>query len=167
MIVHVPMALAALMPLIAGGVLLAWWRGKLPKQAWLIVVALQLVLFAGSLLAMQTGEGDEELVERVVAEQRIEDHEEAGELFLWASGVLFAVSLLPLFLKDKRRPQMAGVITLLGTFVVLGLGYNVGAAGGELVYQHGAAAAFTSSAAGGSVGSAPFRRHDDHDDDDD
>ena len=33
-IVHLPIALAVLMPLITAGLLIAWWRDMLPRRAW-------------------------------------------------------------------------------------------------------------------------------------
>jgi len=42
LIVHLPLALALLVPLLAAGTLLAWWRGWLPgRRSWAVVVALQ------------------------------------------------------------------------------------------------------------------------------
>ena len=161
LIVHLPMALAALMPLVTGGLLLAWWRGYLPKRTWLVAAALQLALFASGLVAMQTGETDEERVEHVVAEAAIERHEEAAELFTWSAGVLLAVALLPLVMRNERLARVGGLLTFTGACVLLGLGYRVGSAGGELVYRHGAAAAY----AAGAVVAPDAERHEDHDDD--
>ena len=33
-IVHLPIALAVLMPLITAGLLIAWWRDMLPRRTW-------------------------------------------------------------------------------------------------------------------------------------
>lgn len=72
------MALGVLMPLVAGGLLLSWWRGWLPARSWLIAVLLQGVLLGSGAVAMNTGEDEEERVEQVVAEHLIEAHEEAA-----------------------------------------------------------------------------------------
>lgn len=164
LIVHLPMALAVLMPLVAGGILLAWWRGYFPKRTWLVVCLLQAAMLATSLVAMRTGENDEERVERVVAEAAIERHEEAAELFTWGSGLLLVVSLIPLLLRGQGKARAAGLLTLGGTLVMLGLGYNVGSAGGELVYKHGAAAAFSATDQG--TQSLPRTRRGEDDEDD-
>ena len=165
MIVHIPMALAVLMPLVAGGILFAWWRGYSRKRTWSIVCALQAVMLVASLFAMRSGEEDEDRVEEVVAESVIERHEEAAEQFTWGCGLLLVVSLLPILLRNQRHARVFGVLTLTGSFVILGLGYNVGSAGGELVYQHGAAAAFSN--ADGTVPGVRPRGDRDHDEDDD
>jgi mono/diheme cytochrome c family protein len=43
-IVHLPIALAVLLPLVSGGVLLGWWRGFFQARVWWVVVTLQLAL---------------------------------------------------------------------------------------------------------------------------
>ncbi|QDU66280.1 hypothetical protein Pla86_13460 [Planctomycetes bacterium Pla86] len=161
LIVHLPMALAVLMPLVAGGVFVAWWRGYFRKRTWSVVCLLQAAMLASSLVAMRTGESDEERVEQVVPEAAIERHEAAAQLFTWGSGLLLVVSLLPLLSRSPGRARAAGLVTLGGTLVVLGLGYKVGSAGGRLVYEHGAAAAFTATDQG-----APSRPPASHGDDD-
>jgi len=146
-LVHLPIALAVLMPLVSGSVLLAMSRGWFQRRVWSLVVGLQVILFASGVLAMRTGETDEERVERVVPESAIESHEEAAEPFVWASGLLVLLGTLPLVLRGARASQLAAIATVAGTLVVLGLGWRVGQSGGELVYRHGAAAAFVNQAA--------------------
>lgn len=153
-LVHLPMALAVLLPLVSIGLLAAWISGLLPRRTWIVAVALQAVLVASSFLAMRTGENEEEAVESVVAESAIETHEEAAEFFTWtAAGVLVlfaAASLLP---GDGAARTTAAAATV-ASMLVLFLGYRVGQAGGALVYEHGAAAAYTSATAAGGAGDA-------------
>lgn len=148
-IVHLPIALAVLMPLVSAGLLVAWMRNLLPRRAWIVAFALQAVLVGASFLAMRTGEHDEETVEAVVAESAIEAHEEAAELFTWTAAaalLLFAgASLLP---SEPLARRSAMAATAASVFVLF-LGYRVGDAGGALVYEYGAASAFVSGAAGG------------------
>lgn len=162
-LVHLPIALAVLLPLLTGGLLLAWWREWFPKRTWVLVVAAQAALLASGLLSMRTGEEDEERVERFVPESVIERHEEAAEQFVWASGIVLALTLLPLLLRKPEAARIAGLGAALGTAVVLALGFRVGEAGGELVYRHGAAAAFQSAAPDSPVTPAVVQRE--HDDD--
>lgn len=155
-LVHVPMALGVLMPLVAGGLLLAWWRKWLPPRGWIVAIALQAVLLASGILAMTSGDAEEERVEDVVAERFIEAHEEAAEVFVWASGGVLAVMILAGALGSRRGGLATATAAALGTLVVLGLGYRTGEAGGRLVYQHGAAQAHTTTAlAAAEAGSAP------------
>jgi len=164
--VHLPIALAVLMPLLTTGLLVAWWREWLPKRTWLLAVVAQALLFGTGVLAMRTGEADEDRVEHLVPESSIEAHEEAAEGFVWAAGVVVALTLLTLVLRDPKAARIAGVVTVAGTVAVLFLGYRVGNAGGELVYRHGAAAAYTNAAPqpGAGVRARRNRRVDDDDD---
>jgi uncharacterized membrane protein len=152
-IVHLPMALAVLMPLIAGGVALAWWRGWLDRRVWVLVLALQGILVGSGLLAMNTGETEEERVEEVVAEGPIEAHEEAAEIFVWAGAILLALMVLPLFLSAGPLRTAALTTVCIGSILVLALGYRTGEAGGRLVYEHGAAQAYV-----GAGGASPSER---------
>lgn len=161
-VVHLPIALAVLMPLVAGGLALAWWRKWLPRRAWVVAIVLQGLLVASGVVAMNTGEVDEDRVERVVAEEHIEEHEEAAEVFVWGSVAVLAFAIAAGAIKKERPALALTAAATIGTLVVFGLGYRVGEAGGELVYEHGAANAY--AAAPG----APQRAlgHDDDDDDD-
>ena len=159
-VVHLPLALAALMPPLA---LLAWLavrRGWLPRRAWLGVVLLQASLAGGGWLALETGEEEEERVERVVAERFIEDHEEHAERFVGvAAGVLAlaAVGVLggPLGAAARLATGLAGL-------ALLALAVTVGHSGGELVYRHGAAQAYVEAAGPEAVSArGPRARHDD------
>jgi hypothetical protein len=150
-LVHLPLGLALVMPLLALGVTLALWRGWLPGRAWHVLVGAQALLLLGGLLAMNSGSKEEERVEAVVSEARIEAHEEAGEQFVWAAGVLFVLAAGGLLLSDTHR-RYAGLGMTLGSLAVLGLGLRVGHAGGELVYVHGAASAYVGAGGGGLQG---------------
>lgn len=147
-LVHLPIALAALMPFISFGLLVAWWRGALSRRTWVVAVALQAVLVATGVAAIWTGGDDEERVERLVPEAAIEAHEEAAETMIWIAGgvLLLAGGAL---LTRERSAQALAAATVVGTVVVLALGVRTGEAGGRLVYQHGAAAAYAPTAAGG------------------
>lgn len=163
-VVHIPIALGVLMPLIAGGIVLAWWRKWLPARSWALVVALQVVLLGSGIAGLRTGEAEEDRVERVVPEQAIEDHEEAAEIFVWSSGGVLGVMLLGLLVLRRKAALPIAAAATLGTLAVLGLGVRTGHAGGELVYKHGAASAYVQGAGQAPpVGSNRGER--DHDDD--
>jgi hypothetical protein len=160
-VVHLPVALAVLMPLVAGGLAVAWWRGWLAKRAWVVAVVLQAILVASGFVAMRTGEAEEERVEGVVAERFIEAHEEAAEVFVWAGVAVLALTLGAGVVRRERLARGLAVGATIGTLVVLGLGYRVGEAGGSLVYEHGAASAYTSPGPNGGAPRSPG--DDDHD----
>ena len=152
-VVHIPMALGVLMPLIAAGLLVAWWRGWLPARAWALAIALQAGLFVSGLVAMNTGEAEEDRVEQVVPDPAIEAHEHAAEAFTWAGGAVLAIMALAGNLATRRAGLPIAAAATLGTLVVLGLGYRTGQAGGSLVYRHNAGQVY--AAAGGGAGDAP------------
>ena len=145
-IVHLPMALAVLMPVITGGILFAVWRGWLERRVWVGAVLLQALLVGSGALAMKTGEREEDRVEEVVPEAAIDAHEEAAEAFVWASAAVLLLMALPIALPGERIRNLGALGALVGTVVVLGFGYEAGEAGGRLVYELGAAQAYVGSA---------------------
>jgi uncharacterized membrane protein len=167
-IVHLPLGLALLMPLIAAVATWALWTGRITPRSWILVAALQVLLVGAGVVALRTGSAEEDRVERVVQEAAIERHEEAAEQFVWASGaVLVVLAVVPWI----RRPGIARAVAVAGTLttvVVTGLALRAGHAGGQLVYVHGAAAAYTDrgqQARTGGASAAPAGV--DRDDDDD
>jgi uncharacterized membrane protein len=135
-IVHLPLALAVLIPLL---LLFAVWKvrkGSSLKDVWMPAVVMAFLLFVSALVATNTGESDEEVVEEVVSEQVIEAHEERAEAFTYAAGFLFLISAAG-FLKAKAG-QAARWLTVAASVVVFVLALRVGHSGGSLVYEHGA-----------------------------
>lgn len=147
-IVHLPIALAFLMPLIAGGVASAYLRGWLDRRVWVIILLLQGAMFGSGLLAMNTGEAELERVEQVVASRHIESHEEAAELFIWASAIVLGLMAVPLVLPEGEVSNALIIFACLGSVGVLALAYRTGEEGGRLVYEHGAADAYVRPAEG-------------------
>ena len=145
-VVHLPLALAVLVPILGLACVWAIAKGLVPPGSWGAVVLLQVVLVGSAWVAVETGEADEERIEPVVAERPIEAHEQAGERFLLLSAVtalLVASGLLP------RGTGAAGrLVGTLAAFAVLAAGVQVGHSGGELVYRHGAASAWSAADAG-------------------
>ena len=140
-IVHLPIALAILVPLVALFALAATRLGFLPVTSWAFVLLLQGLLFGSAWVAMETGEEEEERVEKVVAERHIEDHEESAERLLIASGVVLLV--IGAGLAPGRAGALARPLGLALSLGVAALAADVGHSGGMLVYEHGAAAAYT------------------------
>jgi hypothetical protein len=144
-VIHLPIALALVMPLLAAGLLAAWRTNVLPRRAWLVAVALQALLLGGGIVGLRTGEAEEERVEKVVAERLIEAHEEAAEAFVWGSGTVLLLAIGALAVRTERTARTIALIATAGTLVVLFLAYRTGQAGGELVYRHGAASAYVAA----------------------
>lgn len=172
-VVHLPIALAVLIPPLALLAVLTIARGLLPARVWLAIALLQGLLVGSAWLAIETGEEQEERVEAVVAERHIEDHEEAAERFLAIAflGLLATgAGLLPRPWGGRARVGAVAV-----SCAVLAVGVGVGHSGGELVYTHGAANAYLGSGSDAEKAGAEdvaaskwsARRHEEYDDDDD
>lgn len=149
-LVHLPMGLSVVLPLVAIAVALALWRGKLGRPSWWVVVGLQAMLVGGAFVALNTGERDEERVEAVVPEAAIEAHEDAAKQFTLGAVLTLVLAGAGLLRRSDRWLRASSVATAVASLLVLGLGLRVGHAGGELVYAHNAGAAFggASAAAG-------------------
>ncbi|MBS1570829.1 hypothetical protein ACFSPU_13210 [Haoranjiania flava] len=89
-----------------------------------------------SIAAMTTGEGAEEIVEKIngVTENYIESHEETAETFALLSYILGSISLLGLWasFKQKTFSNIIAIVTLVFAFVVLFFGKQTGTTGGEI-----------------------------------
>ena len=145
-IVHVPLGLAFVLPLVSAGLALALWRRLVPRRAWVLAIALQATVVAAGAAALWAGERDEERVERIVGEPAIEVHERAAEAFLWGASIVLLVAAAVLVLPSRAAVGTAAAAAL-GTIVVAALAYGAGKAGGELVYARGGAAAFATPGA--------------------
>jgi hypothetical protein len=163
-IVHLPLGLAFVLPALAAGFAWALLSGRVHARAWVVIVALQAVLLGAGLVAMNTGERDEDRVERVAPEAAIERHEEYAEQFVWAAGATLILAALVLVFRKPPLMQALSAAAVAGTIVVAAAAVRVGHAGGQLVYVHNAAAAYSSGTQADSGG--PDSREDrrrDHD----
>jgi hypothetical protein len=109
-----------------------------------VVAAAALAL--SSWVAVETGENEEDVVEPVVAEAAVHEHEEDAELFLVLSGALLLVTAAGLLRGAPGRTARLGAIA--GAVALAALGARVGHSGGNLVYRDGAASAYTGGPAG-------------------
>lgn len=163
-VVHLPIALAILIPGLAILGVLLIRRRLVPTHMWGVLVLLQALLVGSGWMALETGEDQEDRVERVVAERHIETHEEAAERFIVFAGLgllAMGAGLLP-----SATGAAARVVGSAAALVVLATGVSVGHSGGELVYKHGAASVYADAAVTSSLGRMDDD-HDHHDDDDD
>ncbi len=140
-IVHVPLVLAGVVPFVVGWLTWRAFRGGASRRAWLVALALQAVVVGGALVALETGGDEEERVEQVVPEAAIEAHEARAELFTIGAGVAGLLIAGAVALRG-RASGAAGAAATAASLVVVLLGVRTGSAGGELVYQHGAAAVY-------------------------
>ena len=162
-VVHFPIVLVVLLPIAA---LLALWairRGRPARWSWAVPLALSAALALSAWVALQTGESEEERVEQVVSESALHEHEEAGERFLVLSGVLLLIAATGM--AGGTLGRAGRILTTVGAIGLIYAGVQVGAAGGELVYQHGAASAYVDGAAAGGEGAGGALLDRDEDDD--
>lgn len=145
-VVHFPLVLVFLVPLFAAGALWAIRRGAAPRRAWAVPITLAAALFVSAAVALRTGQAEQERVESVVSESAVETHEEAAERFLIFSGVLFLVAAAGL--ARGNLGTSARLLTVAGSLALVAAAVQVGAAGGALVYEHGAAGAYTATLPG-------------------
>ena len=89
-----------------------------------------------TIAAMNTGEGAEEVVEKIngVTENYIESHEETAETFAILSYILGGISLLGLWasFKQKTFSLLISIGALIFAFVVLFFAKQTGTTGGEI-----------------------------------
>ncbi len=150
MLVHFPIVLAVLTPVAVIAAFVLNKNQPIRKPAWMLALALSGALSASGFVAMQFGHQDEEIVEKVVSEKTIKEHEEWAEKFVW-------ISLVPLVLLGAalyRNNTTIHSLALVATLITLGLAVRSGHTGAELVYKHNAAKAhITYGATAGSKGS--------------
>jgi len=76
--------MTVLLPLFGLGALIAIRRGARVGPVWGLATAMIALTFGSGLLAKETGEDEEDAVEKVVAEESIKTHEEAADAFTLA-----------------------------------------------------------------------------------
>jgi len=140
MVVHLPIALAVLVPLFALPSAFLIRRKILSPRSWRAIVLLQALLVASAWIALEIGEREAERVERVVAERHIEDHAEAAERFLLIASVALVASAAGLL--PRRLGALGRIVGAFATLAVLAAAVSVGHRGSQLVYRYGAAAAY-------------------------
>ena len=131
-IVHFPIVLAALSPFVLGWLVYRAWRGTATRRAWALAVGLQVALVGSGLLALRTGEADEDRAEATVAESVIEAHEEKATTFVIGAGAVLGLVVIGFAL--PRASRVLAPAGLVATLAIGGLGLLTGRAGGEIVY---------------------------------
>jgi uncharacterized membrane protein len=153
-IVHLPLALAFVVPVLASAVAWASWRERIRPSAWMAIVALQAVLLGAGLVAMSSGEREEDRVERIVPEAALEQHEAYASQFVWATGLTLVLAGLVVVSRRRAIVRSMMAATVAGSLIVAGAAARTGHAGGRLVYVHNAGAAYAPSGQHGRQGDA-------------
>ena len=101
-VVHLPLGLAILMPLLALVFTLAWWKGWASQRGWALVFGLQLLLVGAGLFVKQTGEREMRSARRVLVRGTVRSHAKAADVFVWASGATLLIAGLGLVLRERQ-----------------------------------------------------------------
>lgn len=139
--VHFPIALAFVLPLLALIFSFFIKKGKFESRTWLVIAGLQIFTLVAGYAALQTGESDEEMIEHVTGKPPIHEHEERAEMFVAGMVAASAVATMAYFVRPTAQVYVqliAVVLMVLNSF----LAYRTGEAGGALVYKFGAANAY-------------------------
>ena len=142
-IVHFPIALTFILPLLILVFAFMIKQNKMSPQAWLIIIGLQLMTTVTGYVAMESGEEAEDVVEKVLDKKLIHEHEERAEIFVGSTVVSLVLSVAAFFLRKEFQfilKLAVCLISLVSGFLV----YRTGESGGELVYRYGAASAYAS-----------------------
>jgi hypothetical protein len=116
-----------------------------------VPLLLSVGLVASAFVATRTGEAEEDRVERVVSEASLHEHEEAAERFLAIAAVVAVIALAGL--ARGTIGTAARLVATAGSLVILFAGFQVGKAGGELVYVHNAASAYAQTGSSNEISS--------------
>lgn len=144
-IVHFPIVLMFVLPVLAIWAIWRIARGDESRRTWAVPFLAAIFLAVSSWAAVATGESDSDKVERVVSEQPLEAHEETAEMFLYLS--LGVVVIAGAGLLRGTIGKSARILTTAAAVGLTAVGARVGHSGGALVYKHGAAGALAQPAA--------------------
>jgi uncharacterized membrane protein len=140
-VVHFPLALTFIMPVLIIVFALMIKMNKMQPQTWLIIIGLQLAVVISGYVALESGEAEEDKVEKVVGKKLIHEHEEAAEIFVGSTVLVLVLSIAVFFIRKDIGFAIKLGISGLG-LISCYLAYQTGHLGGELVYEHGAASAY-------------------------
>jgi hypothetical protein len=131
-IVHFPIVLMFVLPV---AILLGWAairRGAPVRWAWLGPLVVSAAIAASAWAALETGEDQEDRAEKIVGDELVDAHKEAGEWFLNVSAGLLVVTAAGLM--GGTAGKAARGVAFLGSLALIGIGYQVGRYGGRIVY---------------------------------
>lgn len=140
-IIHFPLAITFILPVLVLVFALFIKNNKMAPKAWLIIIGLQLFTTVTGYISLESGEKEEDAVEKVVEKKFIHEHEEAAEIFVGSTVLALVIGIAAFFVKRELQFILQMVIVAI-SLVSCFLAYRTGKLGGELIYQHGAAAAY-------------------------
>jgi len=151
-LVHLPLGVSLVLPLLAFLAAVAIWKGWVPKRTWWVIVLLQAMLAVGTFMTYQTGKHEKDLVGGIVDDAPVAAHEEAAEVFSVAVYATLVVSIAAGVAQASRLAPVAHLLVAALGLVIVFLGMRVGHLGGRLIYVHNAAQAHLPEATGADTG---------------
>jgi len=166
-LVHLPLGVSLVVPLLAFLATVAIWKGWVPKRTWWVIVLLQAMLVVGGAMGYQTGEREKDLVGGIIDDEPIEAHEHAAQTFMQAGAATLVVAVAAAFAAATKFAPIGHLLTTALSLLVLFLGMQAGHKGGRLVYIHDAAQAHLPENTGEGDGDGKKKGGDDKDADKD
>lgn len=140
-LVHLPLGLVFLLPLLALGVLFAISRAWLPRSAWVGVVLISALTLGVAVTAKQAGEQEADRLAAALPTAALDAHAKAADFFIGALAVMTLLAGALLFVRRELPFRLGVAAVSVAYFAVLGIGFRTARLGGELVYVHHAAMA--------------------------
>ncbi len=139
-IVHLPLALTFILPLLV--LVFAWAikTGKMNKEMWLVIIGLQVLVTVSGYISLETGETDEEKVSAIVGKDVIHQHEESAEIFVGTTVIALASGIVVWFLQPGFQDKGRFAVVLLSLLPVF-FAFRTGQLGGNIVYHFGGGSA--------------------------
>lgn len=143
-IVHIPLVISLIMPILVLIFAVMIKLNKLSPRGWLVIIGFQLMTTISGYVALESGEIEEDIVEKIVDKKYINEHENAAEIYVGSTVLVLVFCIAVFFISEKLQLKMQILIALLA-IASSALGYRAGKYGGELVYKYGAASAYLNS----------------------
>jgi len=151
-VVHFPIVLSFLLPVVVFTAIWRIRRGALLRRTWAVALIVAAALTLSTWVSVETGEAEEDRVENAVPAASLEAHEEAAERFLLLSFVVLVVTGAGLL--GGPAGTAARLASGIGAAGLVAVGALVGHSGGQLVYRDGAAAAYIAQTPDGGSAAA-------------
>lgn len=142
-VVHLPIVITFILPFLVFLFAYMIKLNKMTPKGWLIIIGLQLAVVVSGYVSLESGEVEEDVVEKVVSKKLIHEHEEAAEVFVGSTVLSLVLSIAAFFIR-KELGFIVKMVIVGVSLVSIYLAYKTGSLGGDLVYKHGAASAYTS-----------------------
>lgn len=142
--VHLPLALTFLLPVLI--LVFAWAirAEKMNKELWLVIIGLQALVTITGYISLETGETDEEKVSAIVGKNVVNQHEEAAEIFVGTTVIALAGGIVVWFLQPVFQDKARFGIVLLSLLPVF-FAWRTGQLGSNIVYFYGGGSAHADS----------------------